>query len=105
MAIEQLADGRWKVDIEPIKGKRCREILKTKAEAQRFEASCRPKVVDNPSWTPKPTDTRRLTELIAAWFHLHGHSLRDGGNAAAPSWICSRSAFAIRRPPSSIRRP
>ncbi|MBD9426704.1 tyrosine-type recombinase/integrase [Pseudomonas sp. PDM15] len=78
MAIEQLVDGRWKVDIEPIKGKRFRKILKTKAEAQRFEANCRSKVVDNPSWSPKPTDTRRLTELVAAWFDLHGHSLRDG---------------------------
>jgi len=54
MAIEQLPDGRWKVDIEPIKGKRFRKTLKTKAEAMRFEATCRAKVIDILDWTPKP---------------------------------------------------
>ena len=78
MAIEQQPDGRWKVDVEPIKGKRFRKTFKTKGEAQRFEATCRAKVVDNPSWSPKPTDARRLTALIGSWFDLHGHSLRDG---------------------------
>jgi len=34
MAIEQLPDGRWKVDVEPIKGKRFRKTFKTKGEAQ-----------------------------------------------------------------------
>ena len=29
MAIEQLPDGRWKVDVEPIKGKRFRKTLKS----------------------------------------------------------------------------
>lgn len=43
MAIEQLPDGRWKVDVEPIKGKRFRKTLKSKGEAQRFEATCRGK--------------------------------------------------------------
>ncbi|WP_424481832.1 phage integrase, partial [Pseudomonas viridiflava] len=36
------------------------------------------KVVDNPDWSPKPKDRRLLTELVSAWFDLHGHSLRDG---------------------------
>lgn len=39
MAIEQLSDGRWRADIEPIKGKRFRKTLKTKAEAPRFKAT------------------------------------------------------------------
>lgn len=78
MAIEQLPDGRWKVDIEPIKGKRYRKTLKTKGEAQRFEATCRAKVIENPEWSPKPSDTRRLTALVGSWYELHGHSLRDG---------------------------
>ena len=43
MAIEQLPDGRWKADIEPVKGKRFRKTFKTKAEALRFEATCRSK--------------------------------------------------------------
>lgn len=78
VAIEQQPDGRWKVDVEPIKGKRFRKTFKTKGEAQRFESTCRAKVVDNPSWSPKPTDARRLAELVNSWFDLHGHSLRDG---------------------------
>lgn len=78
MAIEQLPDGRWKVDIEPIKGKRFRKTLKTKAEAMRFEATCRAKVIDIPDWTPKPKDRRRLSELVDRWASLHAYTLADG---------------------------
>ena len=39
MAIHQQPDGRWKVDVEPIKGKRFRKTFKTKGEASRFEAT------------------------------------------------------------------
>lgn len=77
MAIEQLPDGRWKVDVEPIKGKRFRKTFKTKAEAQRFEATCRAKVIDQPAWTPKPKDRRRLSELCTRYYDLHGHTLAD----------------------------
>lgn len=78
MAIEQLPDGRWKVDVEPIKGKRFRKTFKTKAEAMRFEATCRAKVIDAPDWSPKPKDKRRLTDLIDRWSTLHAHTLADG---------------------------
>jgi integrase len=78
MAIEQLPDGRWRVDVEPIKGKRFRKTLKTKGEAMRFEATCRTKVIEAPEWSPRPGDGRRLADLIEAWYDLHGHSLRDG---------------------------
>lgn len=78
MAIVQLPDGRWRVDVEPIKGKRFRKTLKTKGEAQRFEATCRSKCIEAPAWNPKPKDRRRLSELVRLWFNLHGHSLRDG---------------------------
>lgn len=77
MAIEQLADGRWKVDVEPVKGKRFRKTLKTKAEALRFEATCRAKVIDSPDWSPRPRDRRRLLELVDRWRLLHGHALSD----------------------------
>lgn len=77
MAIQQTDDGRWKVDVEPIKGKRFRKTFKTKGEAQRFEATCRAKVIDKPDWTPKPKDRRRLLELIDRWRLLHGHALSD----------------------------
>src|SRR3990167_11553998 len=78
MAIEQLQDGRWRVDVEPIKGKRFRKTLKTKGEAQRFEATCRAKVIDNKEWSPKPKDRRRLSELVQMWHDLHGVALADG---------------------------
>ncbi|QLF92213.1 tyrosine-type recombinase/integrase [Pseudomonas sp. ABC1] len=77
MAIEQLPDGRWKADIEPIKGKRFRKTLKTKAEALRFEATCRAKCIDTPDWSPKPKDQRRLSELSERYYELHGHTLAD----------------------------
>lgn len=78
MAIDQLPDGRWRVDVEPIKGKRFRKTLRTKAEALRFEATCRAKVIDTPSWAPKPKDRRRLSELCVRYHELHGHTLADG---------------------------
>lgn len=64
--------------MKPIKGKRFRKTFKTKGEAQRFEASCWAKVVENPDWSPRPKDCRTLAELVGLWFDLHGHSLRDG---------------------------
>ncbi|QLF94100.1 tyrosine-type recombinase/integrase [Pseudomonas sp. ABC1] len=79
MAIEQLPDGRWKVDVEPIKGRRFRKTLRTKAEALRFEASCRAKLIDNCDWSPRPKDMRKLSELVQLWYDLHGHSLRYSG--------------------------
>ncbi|MCY1354816.1 Tyrosine recombinase XerC [compost metagenome] len=78
MAIVQLPDGRWRVDVEPIKGRRFRKTLKTKGEAQRFEATCRSQCIETPTWNPKPKDRRRVSELVQLWFDLHGHSLRDG---------------------------
>jgi len=78
MAIEQLPDGRWKVDVEPVKGKRFRKTFKMKAEAQRFEATCRAKVIESPDWSPRPKDRRRLSELVGRWAVLHAHTLADG---------------------------
>ncbi|WP_150548226.1 tyrosine-type recombinase/integrase [Pseudomonas marincola] len=77
MAIEQQPDGRWKVDIEPIKGKRFRKIFKTKGEAQRFESTCRASCIDAPSWSPRLRDRRRLLELLERWALLHGNALSD----------------------------
>ncbi|ENM5221478.1 TPA: tyrosine-type recombinase/integrase [Pseudomonas aeruginosa] len=78
MAITKLEDGRWLADVEPIKGKRFRKRFKTKGEAQRFEATVRQRCIENPAWSPKPKDRRRLSELVQLWYELHGHSLRDG---------------------------
>lgn len=78
MAIEQLPDGRWRVDVEPIKGKRFRKILKTKAEAQRFEATKRAAMIQPTTWNPKPKDRRKISELVGRWYDLHGHSITSG---------------------------
>lgn len=78
MAITQLSDGRWKADIEPVKGKRFRKTFKTKAEALRFEATCRSRLIDSPDWSPKPKDKRRLKQLIDRWADLHSATLADG---------------------------
>jgi len=83
MAIQQLSNGRWKVDVEPVKGRRFRKTLKTKAEAQRFEATCRAQCVQSNSWAPRPKDRRKLSELVDLWFDLHGISLTDGVRRAA----------------------
>ncbi|PWU29613.1 integrase [Pseudomonas sp. RW407] len=77
MSITKLPDGLWFVDVEPIKGKRFRKRFKTKGEAQRFEATVRQKCTENPAWSIKPKDRRRLSELVQLWYDLHGHSLRD----------------------------
>ncbi|WP_435606313.1 phage integrase [Pseudomonas knackmussii] len=77
MSIIKLPDGRWFVDVEPIKGKRFRKRFKTKTEAQRFEATVRQKCIENPDWNPKPKDSRKLSELLQRWGVLHGHALSD----------------------------
>lgn len=78
MAIEQAPDGRWKADIEPVKGKRFRKTFKTKAEAQRFEATKRAAHIQTVNWNPKPKDRRKLSELVDRWYDLHGHSISSG---------------------------
>ncbi|MEH6797964.1 MAG: tyrosine-type recombinase/integrase [Halopseudomonas sabulinigri] len=78
MAIQKLPDGRWKADVEPIKGKRFRKTFKTKAEAQRFEATCRSKLSHEPDWSPRPKDKRKLSELVEHWHQLHGVTLTNG---------------------------
>lgn len=78
MAIEQLPDGRWRVDVEPVKGKRFRKTVKTKAEALRFEATKRSALIQPTTWNPKPKDRRTLSELVERWYDLHGHSISSG---------------------------
>lgn len=71
-------DGRWLVDVEPVKGKRFRRKFKTKGEAQRFESTCRTQCIQSPEWSPRPKDKRRLSDLVDRWAILHAHTLVDG---------------------------
>lgn len=77
MSIEKLEDGRWFLDIEPVKGKRYRRKFKTKAEALRFENSIRAKVSTGEIWNKPNTDKRHLSELIELWYGHHGIHLAD----------------------------
>lgn len=76
--IERLEDGRWLVDVEPVKGRRFRRKFKTKGEAMRFESTCRTKCIETPDWSPRPIDKRRLSDLVERWAILHAHTLADG---------------------------
>lgn len=78
MSITRLDDGRWRVDVEPVKGRRFRKTFTTKGEAQRFESTCRAKCIETPDWSPRLTDRRRLSELVQRWSVLHAHTLADG---------------------------
>ncbi|MCU5784832.1 phage integrase family protein [Alcanivorax balearicus MACL04] len=80
--IKQLPDGRWLVDIEPVKGIRYRKRFSTKAEARRFEAVRRSQHAQG-DWKEKPKDKRRLVELMQRWYDLHGHTLSDGDRRLA----------------------
>lgn len=75
--IKKVDDG-WFVDVEPVKGKRHRKTLPTKAEALRFEATIRARYARGEAWNPRQKDRRRLSEIVARWYDLHGHSLSDG---------------------------
>ncbi|HEX7763599.1 MAG TPA: tyrosine-type recombinase/integrase [Cellvibrio sp.] len=83
MSIEKLEDGKWFVDVEPVKGKRFRRKFKTKAEALRFESVCRSKTIVEVDWSPKKKDSRKLSEIINVWFDVHGNNLRDGSKRLA----------------------
>lgn len=76
--IKKLDSGQWRVDIEPIKGRRFRRTLPTKADCLRFEANVKAKVLSGESWQKKPSDNRRLSVLIRLWFDVHGVALSDG---------------------------
>ncbi|WP_341937893.1 phage integrase [Marinimicrobium sp. C2-29] len=79
MAIQKLSDGRWRVDVEPIKGKRHRKTVKTKGEALRFESHIRAQYAGTTAkdWNPAPVDKRRLSELVELWYQHHGINLVD----------------------------
>lgn len=77
MAIKKTTSGRWRADIEPIKGQRFRKTFDTKGEALRFEAHIKAQVY-SPDWSPKKRDNRRLNDIIQEWYALHGCNLRDG---------------------------
>ncbi|MBA1149173.1 tyrosine-type recombinase/integrase [Ectothiorhodospiraceae bacterium WFHF3C12] len=79
MTIRKVKSG-WQVDIQPggRGGRRIRKTFKTKAEARRFEAWAEHQAATDADWNPKRPDNRRLSDLVDAWYNLHGSQLRDG---------------------------
>ena len=76
MAIKKQKNS-WLVDLRPegANGKRLRKTFTTKAEALRFEGYVRGKVAEGKDWNPRPSDKRRLSELIKLWYQVHGQHL------------------------------
>jgi len=95
MAIEKLSDGRWFVDIEPVKGKRYRRKFKTKAEALRFETHVKASHTHASPWNPLPKDNRKLSELIDLWYTQHGLHL---ASPKARKSALDRFCMAIKNP-------
>lgn len=79
MAVKKRAD-HWLADIYPEgrNGPRIRKKFPTKHEAQRFEAFVKSQADKGEPWNPKPSDSRKLTELVTTWYNLHGKHLKDG---------------------------
>ncbi|WP_133493244.1 tyrosine-type recombinase/integrase [Alcanivorax sp. 24] len=76
--IKQLPDGRWLVDVEPVKGHRRRKRFNTKGEAKRFEAHIRTTLRDTAPWELPRKDNRSLWDLAQRWYDLHGKTLKAG---------------------------
>ncbi|PWU26339.1 integrase [Pseudomonas sp. RW407] len=107
MTISKIKDGRWLADVEPIKGRRFRKKFKTKAEAQRFESAVRQKCTENPSWSIKPKDRRKLSELVDLWYELHGQTLSNGHRCVAILRLVAKSLgdpIAVNLDPAKVAR-
>ncbi|WP_028467981.1 phage integrase [Neptunomonas japonica] len=76
--IKQKTNGRWLVDIEPVKGKRFRKTFDTKADCKRYEALILAKFSNNDEWVNPNSDKRSLVDIVDLWYQLHGHTLKDG---------------------------
>lgn len=79
MGVKKIDSG-WLIDIQPggRGGRRYRKTFSTKSEALAWESWLKTQVNQVPDWTPQKRDTRRLSDLISAWFKHHGHQLRAG---------------------------
>ena len=74
MSIKQVKDG-WKVDFRAggANGKRYRKTCKTKAEAERYQKYVEAQLIaTGRPWNEKPTDTRKLSELVELWYQHSG---------------------------------
>ncbi len=81
MAIKKLTNpAGYRVDIRPAgrDGRRFRKTFASRAEAIRYEKYIISEHKDPDPWDKPENDTRRLSELAARWFELHGRQLKSG---------------------------
>lgn len=90
MTVSKQKTGKWLCEVYPQgrEGRRIRKQFNTKGEAEAFEAWAK-KDAQKP-WLGEKTDKRRLSELIALWFKLHGQSLAAGKSRMAKLAIICR---------------
>jgi integrase len=79
MSVKKDGD-KWQVDLytNGRSGKRIRKRFDTKLEAVRFEKYAIANINQSKDWNPSKPDSRKLSELIGAWFKLSGVHLKDG---------------------------
>src|SRR5471030_8856 len=79
MSIKTLKGGRYKVDLRPqgTAGRRVQRVFDKKADAVAFEKYVLANF-HNKEWMAKPTDARRLSDLIEPWWEFHGRNLGFG---------------------------
>lgn len=80
MSIKTLDDGRYEVDIRPIgrEGKRIHRKFERKSEAKAFELHIMATAGKREEWHNTKTDRRKLPELIANWYDVHGITMKNG---------------------------
>ncbi|GAA4892544.1 phage integrase [Ferrimonas pelagia] len=77
--MKKLDSGKYQVDMYPNgrHGKRIRKVFATAGEARRFENWVIANAERKP-WEVAKGDNRRLSELVATWYKMHGKTCIDG---------------------------
>lgn len=80
MSIKPTDDGQWMVDIRPTgkAGKRYRKKFSRKSDAKAYELWVMSKASEPEEWSKQPSDRRRISELLANWWEVHGITLKNG---------------------------
>ena len=78
--IKKRPDGKWVADIQPggRLGKRMKRVFDTRTDAVAWLTRASAQLQASPSWTDRPRDGRRLSNLIDIWFERHGRGLSSG---------------------------
>ncbi|MCG7553281.1 tyrosine-type recombinase/integrase [Pseudoalteromonas sp. Of11M-6] len=77
MTIKKVASG-YKIDIRPwgSDGRRIRKVFPTRGEAQRYLNHMVAQAEDKP-WKQEKTDLRKLSDIVATWYKIHGQTYTD----------------------------